>query len=94
MRSKKLALLGLIPVLLTTSAFSCSSERVNSVSSPPAADLSCPAEPDVAAMLAADPSGLAFDVAVREAGEGCRASLAGVCRWHRDRGADVRCPKH
>ena len=93
MRSKKLARLGLIPALLTISAFKCSNERVNSASSPPAADLTCPAEPDVVKMLAADPSGLAFDVAVREAGEGCRSALLRVCRWHQERGAELDCAK-
>jgi hypothetical protein len=44
-------------------------------------------EPDIAAMLAADPTGLTFDVAVREAGQACRDALARVCQWHKDRGA-------
>jgi hypothetical protein len=43
-------------------------------------------------MLAADPSGVTFDAAVREAGQACRDALARVCRWHRERGAEVTCP--
>lgn len=44
-------------------------------------------------MLAADPTGLQFDMAVRAAGEACRQSLARVCRWHKERGAAVTCPE-
>jgi hypothetical protein len=62
------------------------------ISHPPIVDLNCPAEPQVAAMLARDPTGLEFDMAVREAGEQCRQALARVCRWHKERGAEVSCP--
>lgn len=43
-------------------------------------------------MLAADPSGLTFDKAVREAGEDCRRALARVCRWHKRQGMQIDCP--
>lgn len=43
-------------------------------------------------MLAADPTGLMFDVAVRAAGAACRDALARVCRWHKERGAELVCP--
>ncbi len=62
------------------------------ISHPPIVDLACPKEPDVVEMLKADPSGLAFDMAVREAGDACRQALARTCRWHKERGADVSCP--
>lgn len=72
---------------------SCASKPpVATASHPPIVDLACPGEPDIVAMLAADPSGLAFDVAVREAGQSCRDALARVCRWHKERGAEVSCP--
>ena len=44
-------------------------------------------------MLLRDPTGLEFDMAVREAGEACRDALARVCRWHKLRGANVTCPE-
>jgi hypothetical protein len=83
----KPAMKAAILALLITSACACSNQRVASVSHPPSADLTCPLEPDIAAMLAADPTGLTFDVAVREAGQACRDALARVCQWHKDRGA-------
>jgi hypothetical protein len=43
--------------------------------------------------MAADPTGLSWDKAVREAGQACRDALARVCRWHVERGADAACPK-
>ena len=64
--------------------------RAASISHPPSADLACPAEPDIEALLIADPSGLAFDIAVREAGQSCRDALARVCQWHKDRGANLK----
>lgn len=82
----------LLAVLLTTGACSANSPHAETVSSPPAADLVCPAEPDIAAALLTDPSGLSWDIAVREAGESCRQALARVCRWHQQRGAEVSCP--
>jgi hypothetical protein len=85
--------LALILALPTIVACQPSNPRAVSASHPPAADLVCPAEPDVAAMLSQDPTGLQFDMAVREAGQGCREALARVCRWHKERGADVVCPK-
>jgi hypothetical protein len=88
----KPVLKGAILALLITSASACNKQPVASISHPPAVDLSCPSEPDVAAMLATDPSGLTFDAAVREAGEQCRQALARVCRWHKERGAQVSCP--
>lgn len=88
----KHAKLALIPVLLITSAFSCSSPPASVASHPPSVDLNCPAEPDVVEALAADPSGLAFDVAVRAAGQACRDANARLCRWHKERGAEVICP--
>jgi hypothetical protein len=85
----------LIPALLITAASGCNNAPApQSSSSPPVVDLTCPAEPDVAAMLAFDPSGLAFDVAVRTAGQQCRDALHRVCQWHKDRGLkDVDCDK-
>jgi hypothetical protein len=88
----KLGHLALIPVLLITSAFSCSRQPVASASHPPIVDLSCPGEPEIVRLLEQDPTGLAFDAAVREAGEQCRQALARVCRWHKERGAEVSCP--
>lgn len=89
---KRSALVGIL-ALHTTIVSSCSNApRPQAVSSPPAADLTCPSEPDVAAMLVADPTGLQFDMAVRAAGESCRQALARVCRWHKERGAAVNCP--
>ena len=87
----KLATILLLAALPITSACGNSSSRVQTVSSPPSADLVCPAEPDVVAMLSADPSGVTFDAAVRKAGQDCRDALARVCRWHKERGADVDC---
>jgi hypothetical protein len=79
-----------LPIML---ASSCSNQQGPQTSpSPPARDLVCPSEPDAAAMLAADPTGLQFDIAVRAAGEECRRALARVCRWHKKMGADVVCP--
>lgn len=60
---------------------------------PPVADLTCPAEPEIAAMLASDPTGLSFDIAVRAAGEQCRSALRRVCEWHKARGATVDCDR-
>jgi hypothetical protein len=88
----KHAALAVIPALLITSACESSRPRAASASHPPIADLTCPDEPDVVAALAADPSGVTFDVAVRKAGQDCRDALARVCRWHKERGADVTCP--
>lgn len=85
--------LGLIPALLITNACANNSSHVALVSHPPTVDLVCPDEPDVVAALATDPSGLAFDVAVRKAGQDCRDALARVCRWHKERGAAVTCPE-
>jgi len=42
--------------------------------------------------MLADPTGLEFDIAVRNAGEDCRRALARVCRWHQRLGAEVTCP--
>jgi hypothetical protein len=81
------------PALLIMSVSACNNPPALAISHPPIVDLTCPAEPDVAAMLAQDPSGLAFDVAVRAAGEQCRAALIRVCNWHKERGADVGCVK-
>ena len=78
--------------LLITSASSCNNPPAPSASHPPIVDLNCPAEPEVVAMLEADPSGVTFDAAVRKAGQECRDALARVCRWHKERGAEVSCP--
>lgn len=44
-------------------------------------------------MLASDPTGLSFDMAVMKAGEQCRRALARVCRWHKKMGAEpLTCP--
>jgi hypothetical protein len=88
----KLVAIPLLGALLITNACASSSQHAQTVSSPPIADLTCPAEPDVVAMLAQDPSGLSFDIAVRQAGESCRQALIRVCTWHKERGADVVCP--
>jgi hypothetical protein len=61
-------------------------------SHPPVADLTCPEEPGIQALLMLDPTGLTFDKAVREVGQVCRDALARVCRWHAERGAQVTCP--
>ncbi len=87
----KLALTLPLAALLTIAASACSKPPELVVSHPPIVDLSCPAEPDVVAMLADDPSGLSFDIAVREAGASCRAALLRVCSWHKARGAAVDC---
>lgn len=88
----KLVALALIPALLITNACASNRPPATPASHPPIADLSCPDEPDVVAMLEADPSGVTFDAAVRNAGQECRDALARVCRWHKERGADVVCP--
>ncbi len=82
----------LIPALLIIAASGCNNPPAPSASHPPIVDLACPGEPEIAALLAADPSGLSFDVAVRAAGQQCRDALARVCRWHKERGAEVNCP--
>jgi hypothetical protein len=84
----------MIAALLIIAVSACNKPPAPAVSRPPIADLNCPAEPDVVASLAEDPSGLLFDVAVRAAGQACRDALARVCRWHKERGAtDVTCPQ-
>lgn len=88
----KLGARGAILALLITSACGVNSTPAPKASHPQAVDLNCPGEPDIAALLAADPSGLAFDAAVRTAGQVCRDALARVCRWHKRRGAAVNCP--
>ena len=89
----RLRLKGAILALLITSASSCNNPPAPQTSpSPPARDLTCPSEPDAAALLALDPTGLQFDIAVRAAGEECRRALARVCRWHKKMGADISCP--
>jgi hypothetical protein len=82
----------LIAAALIMTASSCNNPPAPAVSRPPIVDLNCPAEPDIVAALAEDPSGLLFDVAVRAAGQACRDALARVCRWHKERGSDVTCP--
>jgi hypothetical protein len=84
----------LVPILalLITSACAGNKPPAAPASHPSIADLTCPDEPDIIALLAADASGLQFDKSVREAGQACRDALARVCRWHKDRGADVTCP--
>lgn len=84
--------LALIPGLLIMSASGCNNPPAPAASHPPIVDLNCPAEPDVIAMLEADPSGVTFDAAVRKAGQECRDALGRVCRWHKERGANVTCP--
>lgn len=88
----KLATIPLLAAALITSACQNSNPPAAPASHPPIVDLSCPAEPQIDAMLAVDPTGLSFDVAVREAGQACRDALARVCRWHKERGAKVDCP--
>jgi hypothetical protein len=44
-------------------------------------------------MLAADPSGVTFDAAVRSAGQQCRDALHRICMWHRERGMVIDCDK-
>ena len=83
----------LLAALLTTAACQPSSPPAALASAPPPADLTCPAEPDVVAMLAADPSGVTFDAAVRSAGQQCRDALRRVCMWHRERGLKIDCDK-
>jgi hypothetical protein len=85
----KRSALVLILAPLIMSACAGSNPPAAPASHPPIADLSCPSEPDVTAMLAQDPTGLSFDMAVRQAGEACRAALKRVCLWHRERGAQV-----
>ena len=88
----KHAATALIPALLITAACAPNRPPAAPASHPPIADLVCPDEPDIVAALADDPTGLAFDKAAREAGQACRDALARVCRWHKERGADVTCP--
>jgi hypothetical protein len=83
---------GAILALLIMSASACNRQQGLVVSHPPTVDLNCPAEPDVVALLRSDPTGVAFDAAVRQAGQDCRDALARVCRWHKQRGLDVTCP--
>jgi hypothetical protein len=82
-----------IAALLTMTACGSNKQPVATISHPPTADLTCPGEPEIDAMLAADPSGLLFDVAVRSAGQACRDAVARLCRWHKERGLDVTCPR-
>ena len=89
---RKLSASALILAPLITLASGCNNPPAPAASHPPIADLTCPAEPAIDALLAADPSGVLFDAAVREAGQACRDALARVCRWHKERGADVTCP--
>lgn len=89
----KLVQIPLLAALLIMSACGHNKPPVATVSHPPTVDLACPVEPDIAVALAADPTGLSWDVAVREAGQACRDALARVCRWHVARGLDVSCPK-
>lgn len=89
---KPVAILLLVALPITAA---CGSNRppATAASHPPTADLVCPGEPDIVAMLEADPSGVTFDAAVRKAGQDCRDALARVCRWHKERGAAVTCPE-
>jgi hypothetical protein len=88
----KLVTILLLAALPTMSACASNNPPAAIASHPPIADLTCPDEPDVVAMLAADPSGVTFDAAVRKAGQDCRDALARVCRWHKERGDAVTCP--
>jgi hypothetical protein len=70
----------------------CSSRRAPlAILHPPAEDLRCPDEPTAPAEDADEQTGLAFDAAVRSAGQSCRDALGRVCRWHRGNGMDVTC---
>ena len=65
----------------------------SAASHPPAADLTCPAEPGALtdAQILADPDGVLeneFNDAVLMAARACRDALARVCEWHRLRGND------
>jgi hypothetical protein len=70
-----------------------------SSSSPPAVDLTCPAEPTALtdAQVIADAGGSAerqFEVDAIIAGRACRDALHRVCEWHKTRGLkDVDCDK-
>lgn len=87
--------------LLATAA--CAHNRVPErqvVQHPPAADLTCPAEPPALTdeQIEGDANGVledAFNDDVLLAGRGCRDALARVCRWHVERGlelpAGIRC---
>lgn len=90
----KLRALILAPLFISASCFNKPPERLV-VQHPNAADLICPAEPDLASSLAADASGLQFEKDVLLAGRGCRDALARVCKWHVMRGlalpGGVRC---
>lgn len=88
----KLATILLLVALPITAACNSNRPPVASASHPPIADLNCPDEPGIVAMMTADPSGVTFDAAVRKAGQDCRDALARVCRWHKERGAAVTCP--
>lgn len=88
----RLPRLFLIVAALGLSASACSRSPARPVAShPPAADLSCPAEPDVPT----DPteaSADAFDDAVLITGRACRDALVRVCQWHLARGmGDAPC---
>jgi hypothetical protein len=82
-----------LAALLITSACALNRTHAEPASSPPIADLVCPAEPDIAASLVTDPSGLLFDIGTRAAGEACRDALHRVCEWHKARGVSVDCDK-
>lgn len=85
----------LVPILALLITNACAGNRppAAAASHPPTVDLTCLAEPDVVKLLEADPTGLSFDIAVRQAGEACRQALMRVCAWHKERGADVVCTK-
>lgn len=92
MLSLKRSALAWILALPIIAASGCNKPPVpQSASSPPVIDLVCPAEPDIAAMLLIDPSGLSFDIATRAAGQACRDALHRVCEWHKERGVVVNC---
>lgn len=102
-------LLILSAVWLFSGAFVCSKQPVASISShPPAADLTCRAEPAALTdeQVIADehvyqsnpalghPYQDAFDLGQIIAGRTCRDALRRACQWHKDRGyKEVDCDK-
>lgn len=87
----------LIAALLFSGASGCNKPPAPATaSSPPAIDLTCPAEPQALtdAQVIADTDGSLeqqFEIDAIMAGRACRDALHRVCMWHKERGATVDC---
>jgi hypothetical protein len=81
-----------IAASLAIAVSGCNKPPVASAAShPPAADVTCPADPAALsdAQILADPGGLLeaqFNDEALIAGWSCRDALARVCKWHKARG--------